>query len=653
MSAPASPPLNTPLLYGLLSSVLMVVAPHAIHLPGWEIALCAALLVWRFHLTVSGHPLPGRLLLTALTLAGAGCILGQYHTLFGRDAGVALLMLLASFKLLELNTRRDAVATLLLACFVIITNFLYTQSLAIGLYMLATLLVIVTTWIQLYAPGCAFRPRLRIAATLLAQAIPLMLVLFVLFPRVQGPLWGLPNDAFARSGLDDRMSPGSMGRLALSDEVAFRVVYQGAPPRRDQMYWRGPVLWHFDGQTWTAGRALDAVQPTFADIGQPVEYTVTLEPNNKPWLFVLDMPDRISTAATMHEDFQVFSAAPVNARLRYEARSQLAFRANLEESHRQLRRALQLPQGINPRTRQLAAEWRAASPDAAAVVRRALDYFNRQEFHYTLEPPPLTGPNGMDEFLFATRQGFCEHYAAAFVFLMRAAGVPARVVNGYQGGEYNAYGNYYIVRQSDAHAWAEVWLADKGWLRVDPTAAIAPERVERGLSAALPDNAALPFLARDPPQWLRELRLNLDSVTNRWNQWVIGYDSERQFAFLSRFGLDSLEWRQMAINILVALAALIGLFALFMLRRLIASRPDQTQAAWLRLCRKLARAGLPREPHEGPWDYALRVSAARPDLSASVQDLAARYITLRYAVARDPHARREFIRAVRRFSARP
>lgn len=658
MNAPdRQPPLPRALLHGLLLCVLMVVAPHAVHLPTWVVALCAALLLWRLHLNFSGQPLPGRGLLTALTLSAAGGILIEHHTLFGREAGVTLLMLLTAFKLLELSTRRDAVALLLLACFIIITNFLYSQSLAIGLYMAVTLLAIVAVWIQLNAPGCAWQARLKLAATLLAQAIPLTLVLFVLFPRVQGPLWGLPNDAFARSGLDDKMSPGSMGRLALSDEVAFRVSFQGSAPRRDQLYWRGPVLWQFDGLNWTVGKAASAIQPVLADADQPVQYSVTLEPHNKTWLFALDLPAQLSVPARIGDDFQLLSPTPVNARLRYEARSLLQYRANPTEAPAQLRRALQLPAGVNPRARQLAAEWRAAEwhaagPDAAAVVRRALEHFNRQEFRYTLEPPLLQGPNGMDEFLFATRQGFCEHYAAAFVFLMRAADIPARVVTGYQGGEYNAYGNYYIVRQSDAHAWAEVWLADAGWRRVDPTAAIAPERVERGLAAALPDNAALPFLARDPPQWLRGLRLNLDTLTNRWNQWVIGYDSERQFAFLSRFGLDALEWQQMAVNIMVALAALIGLYALVMLRRLIARRPDRTQAAWLHLCRKLARAGLPREAHEGPWDYALRVSAARPELAAALQDIAARYITLRYAIARDPHAPREFVRRVRRFSAR-
>jgi len=644
--------LSAQLIYSLLLSTLLVIAPHAIHLPLWVNALCAALLVWRGYLARSGQRLPGRWLLMTLSLAGMGGILVEYHTLFGREAGVAMLALLATFKLMELRTRRDAMALIYLACFLIITNFLYSQSLPTGLYMLATLLVIVTTWVHLHAPGSAFKPRLRIAAILLLQAVPLMLILFVLFPRVQGPLWGLPNDAFARSGLDDTMSPGSLGRLALSDAVAFRVNYQNTPPRRDQMYWRGPVLWHFDGRTWTAGQTAPGIAPQFSDTGQTLNYTVTLEAHNKPWLFALDVPDKLSIPASLTADFQLLNPTPVNARLRYEARSQLQYHANLHESPGQLQRALQLPRTLNPRARQLAASWRASNKDDLGVIRSALSHFNRQNFRYTLEPPPLPGRDGIDDFLFTTRQGFCEHYASALVFLMRAAGIPARVVTGYQGGEYNAYGNYYIVRQSDAHAWAEVWLANIGWQRVDPTAAIAPERVELGLSAALTDNAALPFLSRNPPQWLRGLRLDLDALSFQWNQMVIGYNNERQFALLSRLGMDSLSWQQLAINMMAGVGVLIALYALFMLRHLLARHTDKTQAAWLKVCQKLARAGLPRAPHEGPWDYATRVSAARPDLAPAIQDLAARYLTLRYGALQHKNAQREFIRRARKFGSR-
>ena len=641
--------MNKTLIYSLLLSILMVSAPHADHLPLWVSALCAALLSWRAYLTWSGNPLPKRWLLLAVTFASVGGILIDFHTLFGREVGVTLLILLTTLKFMELRSPRDAMVQVYLACFIIITNFFYSQSIPTALYMLATLLVIVTTWVHLHAQTTALKQRSRIAATLLLQAIPLTLVLFILFPRVQGPLWGLPQDAFASSGLDDKMAPGSLSRLSLSEEVAFRVSYAGQPPLRDQMYWRGPVLWEFDGRTWTPGRTTATVAPQFTETEQAIDYSVTLEPHNKTWLFALDMPDKISIPARLTYDFRIVQKELVKARLRYKARSFLSYHANLNEAERQILRALQLPPSLNPRAQQLAADWRAQAvaktegANDAAVVRAALAYFSQQNFQYTLEPPPL-GLHSVDEFLFETRQGFCEHYASSFVFLMRAAHIPARVVTGYQGGEFNTVGNYYIVRQSDAHAWAEVWLSSQGWVRIDPTAAIAPARVELGLSAAVTNNAPLPFMARNPPQWLRELRLNWDTLANQWNQWVLGYNTELQFAFLTRLGMESVTWQKMALNMTAGLGLLIALLALFMLRHLFKRKPDKVQAAWLKLCRRLAKAGLPRAAHEGAQDYATRIAAARPDLADAIRDLATRYGALRYGASQDEQVLQEFIR---------
>ena len=643
--------MNKALIYGLLLSILMVIAPHADHLPLWVSGLCAGLLLWRTYLAYSGKSLPKRWLLMLITFAGTGGIVLTFHTLFGREAGVTLLMLLATLKLMELRKARDAMVLIYLACFIIITNFFYSQSIPTALYLLATLIVIVTTWVHLQAQRIALKPRLRIAAVLLLQALPLTLILFILFPRVQGPLWGLPQDAYASSGLDDKMSPGSLSRLSLSEAVAFRVIYNDKIPRRDQMYWRGPVLWDFDGRTWTPGRTVLTVAPKFTELDQQINYIVTLEPHNKPWLFALDVPDKLSVPATLTYDFQVLNKEPVNARMRYAARSNLVYHANLEEAVRQLQRGLQLPKQFNPRAQQLAAEWRASSKDDADIVRTALAYFNKQGFVYTLEPP-LLGADTVDDFLFTTRQGFCEHYASAFVFLMRAANVPARVVTGYLGGEFNDVGNYYIVRQSDAHAWAEVWLAGQGWVRVDPTAAIAPDRVQRGLSAALSNNAALPFMERNPPQWMRDLRLNLDTLANQWNQWVLGYDAERQFAFLTRLGMESITWQKIALNMLAGIGLVIALFALFMLRHLYTRQPDKVQAAWLKLCRKLAQAGLPRAAHEGAQDYANRVAATRPELGVAIRDLAARYSALRYGMLHDKYAQDEFLQRARTLKIR-
>lgn len=642
--------MNKTLIYGLLLCIVMVIAPHAEHLPLWVSILCAGLLLWRAWLANRNKPLPKRWPLMLITVAATGGVVYNFHTVFGREAGVTLLVLLAALKLMELHKARDAMVLIYLSCFIIITNFFYSQSIPTALYLLATMVVIVTTWVHLQASGIALKPRLRIAAVLLLQALPLTLILFILFPRVPGPLWGLPQDAYASSGLDDRMSPGSLSRLSLSEAVAFRVTYNDKIPRRDQMYWRGPVLWNFDGRTWTPGRTALSAPPQFTELDQTLDYSVTLEPHNKAWLFALDVPDKLSIPATLTYDFQILNKEPVHARLRYAARSNLVYHANLQEDERQLQRGLQLPKQFNPRAQQLAAQWRADNPDDAAIVNTALAYFNQQGFAYTLEPP-LLGSNSVDEFLFTTKRGFCEHYASTFVFMMRAAKIPARVVTGYLGGEFNDTGNYYIVRQSDAHAWAEVWLRGKGWVRIDPTAAIAPDRVERGLSAAVADNAALPFMARNPPQWMRDLRFNLDTLANQWNQWVLGYDTERQFAFLTRLGMESITWQKMVLNMASGLGLAIALFALLMLRHLLARRPDKVQAAWHRLCKKMKRVGLARAAHEGAQDYADRIAAARPDLADAIRDLAARYSALRYGVPGDDQAQREFLQRAAAFKA--
>jgi transglutaminase-like putative cysteine protease len=621
------------LIYGLLACVLLISAPHADHLPLWVSSLSVLLLAWRGYLAYANKPLPPRWLLVAVL---AGIVLGilvDFHTLFGREAGVTLLILLAAMKLLEVRSARDATLVIYLACFVMITGFFYSQSLFSALFMVATLLAVVTTWVHLHSFTLSLRSRLRIAGILLLQAIPLTLILFVLFPRVQGPLWGLPQDAYASSGLDDKMSPGSVGHLALSDEVAFRVAFEGQPPGRGQMYWRGPVLWGFDGHTWTAGQEnIARIKPAQLDsLEKPVDYSVTLEPHNKTWLFALEMPTRFSVPASMAYDFQVKQKLPVTSRLRYSVHSQLDYRANAVEDPRQLRRALAIPRHLNLRAQQLAAAWRVQSADDEGVMRAALAYFNRENFYYTLSPPPL-GNNEIDDFIFETRKGFCEHYASSFVFLMRAAGIPARVVTGYQGGEYNALGKYFILRQSDAHAWAEVWLPGRGWLRVDPTAAIAPARIEHGMAAALSanDNASLPLLARTQISWLINLRFNLDVLTNQWNQWVLGYNPERQFAFLSRMGMEEITWQNMAFTLLGGMALLVGLFTLLMLRKLMTRNTDEAQRQYLKFCHKLAKKNIVRGVHEGPQDFAARAARLSPHRAEAINAITDCYVALRY-----------------------
>ncbi|MEJ1959437.1 MAG: transglutaminase domain-containing protein [Nitrosomonadales bacterium] len=341
----------------------------------------------------------------------------------------------------------------------------------------------------------------------------------------------------------------------------------------------------------------------------------------------------------------------MNSRLRYSAHSQLVYHANTNEDPRQLQHALAIPRNFNPRAQQLAAEWRAAAGSDDAVIRTALAYFRQEDFRYTLTPP-LLGVNEIDDFLFVTRKGFCEHFASSFVFLMRAAGIPARVVTGYQGGEYNDFGKYYIVRQSDAHAWAEVWLPSRGWVRIDPTAVIAPTRVEIGMAAALSDfdSASLPLMERKQWPWLVNFRFNLDALTNQWNQWVLGYNPERQFALLTRMGMEDITWQRMAFIMLGGLALLTGFFTLLMLRQLMAVKTGRRTALVPEILPQAGPKGHYARRARRPADFAARASQLNPQLAFAIDDITSRYIKMRYGNHFNADALQALRRAVATFT---
>jgi transglutaminase-like putative cysteine protease len=616
----------------LTVSLALVAAPHAERLATWVSLLAALLVVWRLYLARTRRELPHRAVLIVIVAAASAGVYLQYATLFGRDAGVALLVVMLTLKLLEMRTVRDAMLLIFLAYFLVITNFLYSQTIPTALYMLACVWFITAGMIGIHysrAPR-SVSPQLRTSGVLLAQATPLMLVLFVLFPRVQGPLWGMPTDSQrASSGLSDTMAPGSVSQLTLSDAVAFRVVFKGRVPELNRLYWRGPVLWDYDGRTWRAPRARYA-RPSYNTEFYPVDYTVTVEPHGKTWLFALDLPGRLPPRALATSDFQLISPEPVTARVRYDMTSFLDYRYGLNESDEVLKRNLALPPGYNPRTLELARRLRRQHGSDEAVMQAAFAMFRSEGYTYTLSPPGL-GDNSVDDFLFNTRSGFCEHYSSAFVVLMRAAGIPARVVTGYLGGETNPIGDYVIVRQADAHAWGEVWLRDRGWVRVDPTAAVSPARVEQGIGATAAASA-LPLFMHDNAV-LRRVRLTWDSMANSWNQWVLGYTPERQRALLSRAGLEDATWRTLAGLLLAATGLIVLVLALVTLRRLRVRVHDPVSRAYAAFCAKLARRGLARAPAEGPLTYGRRIARARPDLDAAVREFVALYVALRYGDA--------------------
>jgi len=645
-------PLGHRELIWLAAGFLLASVPHLSRMPVWisvlVIATAGARLVQlRMHGTR-----PRKWLLVLIAVGATAGILLQYRTLFGRDAGVSLLVVMLALKLLETRNQRDGMLLGFLGCFLLVTNFLHSQTIPTAAYMLgcAWLLVASLIGMQYTGPWPGWRQPVRRAGVLILQGVPLMLVLFLLFPRIQGPLWGLPQDAYAGlTGLSDNMSPGSLNNLILSDAIAFRAAFRSGIPAPKDLYWRGPVLWDYDGRTWTAPRIIQNTSDLPAG-DSPIEYTVTLEPHNKRWLFALEFPGVRPPRSVATRDMQLLSFTPVRTRIRYDMVSSAAGAYGADDDRALLMRSLRLPADTNPRTAAFAQELRRKFPDDRKLVAEVLTRFRNQNFVYTLSPP-LLGEHPVDEFLFETRRGFCEHYASAFTVLMRAAGIPARVVTGYLGGEVNPVGEYILVRQADAHAWTEIWLANIGWVRVDPTAAVSPARVERGIASALPRSDPLPMFVRGDFALLQQMRLTWDSVTYTWNQWVLGYTPDRQRRFLSQLGFSAATWQTLTFMLMVCtgIALLIG--AVLALRDLRRAHLDAIKAAYDRFCRKLARRGIQRGSAEGPRDFAQRAGRQRPEIAGAVAEITRLYIALRYGAESRPEQVKAFKNRVRGFDA--
>jgi transglutaminase-like putative cysteine protease len=611
----------------LSASLLLVTAPHALRAPWWLTLLALCLYGWRFHCALDRAPLPSRWLVLAFAFVGIFGVWLEYRTLFGRQSGVVLLMLFSGLKLLESRTHRDAAVAAFLGYFLIVTNFLYSQSIPTAGAMAAGLFAITTTLVGFSAPQRSAKANLRTAGLLLAHAVPAAVALFLFFPRVEGPLWGLPRDAYSgMTGLSETMSPGNLSELAQSDAIAFRAAFQGEPPPPALRYWRGPVLWDFDGRTWSGAEG-GLARFTPPQGAGSFRYSVVLEPHNRRWLFALESAARVPEQAHVTFDGQLYANSPVRNRVLYDMVSVTSPVPRVEEQPRRLERALHLPPGFNPRARALAQEWRTEVRSDAELLAHAIAFLQQGRYVYTLDPP-LLGANSVDEFLFDTREGFCEHFSSAFTFLMRAAGVPARVVTGYQGGELNGVDRILTVRQSDAHAWSEVYLRGRGWVRVDPTAAAMPTRVQSGLVRALPQNAHLPLMMRPEMEWLRHARAQWEALAHRWNVWVLAYNPERQRELMLSLGMRSADWRGMTATLFTVLGVLtLGLLA-WSLRHI--ARPDPVQKAWQTFCGKLAARGIERARHEGPRDYSARAARALPGSRRAILRIASLYISLRY-----------------------
>jgi transglutaminase-like putative cysteine protease len=648
-----------------LGVIACTIAPHLLHLPAWCTVMTLAVLAWRARLALTGGALPGRWTVTALLVLSAGLTLWVERTIVGKEAGVTMLVVLMALKTLELRARRDALVVFFLGFFLVLTHFLYSQTLPTGLWMLLALWGLLTALVLAHMP--VGRPPLARAGVVAARAtlwgIPLMVLLFLLFPRI-GPLWGLPQDAAGRTGLSGTLRLGGVAEVANDDSIAFRVRFFGAVPRPEQMYFRGPVLSTFDGREWTRLRpSVPAAQRPRSELqlqGAPLRYEMTLEPSRLPLLPLLEItPDRAEAApllpgwlATLRPDAQWQLDRPLDDRVRIEATAWLEHRHGPLQAVPGLQDLLRLPPGSSPRTVAWAAAQRdrpeLAEADARALATAVLQHIRSGEYGYTLEPGPY-GAQAIDEFWFDRKLGFCEHFAAAFVVVMRAMGVPARIVTGYQGTDPAPQDDYWIVRQSNAHAWAEIWQAGEGWIRVDPTAAVATDRVQGSRSLRPPPGLVAGAIAAVAPAFSFQLRALWEAANNHWNQWVLNYSRGRQFDLLRSLGFTTPGWQDLA-RLLVGLLgtlALAGAVWAWWDRR----RQDPWQRLHTRVQQKLAALGVEVAAHDPLHTRAASVRAAlgsRGEALAAALDSLARW---RYAPGppATPSARwwREFRRLAR------
>ncbi|MEJ8568382.1 transglutaminase TgpA family protein [Elongatibacter sediminis] len=641
----------------LWSTTTLAVAllPQLQRMPLGVALVCLAPLVWRYAYDVY-HWKPLRPMVrygaTALSLVALAVSFGG---LFGRRASVSLLAAMLALKLLECHRIRDARIVVSFSFFLCATQFLFSQNILMPVYGGAVLVVglIALTHLQrqeAFGPAAApdvrapIRAELGFSLRLLALALPVCLVFFLLFPRWGSPLWGVPETTLdAKSGLSDSMSPGSIEDLFLDDSPAFRVEFEGAIPAQSELYWRGPVFWHYDGNTWSSsfyGRSIEAAtRPPENDA--PWRYSVQLEPNERKWLFALDYPTFTPEETRLTMDYQLVRRQPVIQLTQYEMASNPDFVDSPELAATLRSMAVELPAKRNPRTRELVRRWQAEGGGTGALIRRILAHFNEQPFRYRLNAPTL-GRDAVDDFLFETRVGYCEHYASAFAVMMRMAGVPARIVTGYQGGWYSDIGDYLLVRQSDAHAWVELWLPESGWTRFDPTAAVSPSRVERGsLDALSAPRHMLDF------GWVREMRNSVDLLNQRWNNWVIEFGSERQSRLFEGLGIDHMHPRELVTVLFGLLLLLSALLLPLALRTRGPNRRDPLQQSWQRFLKRLRKAGCVYPPSAGAMELASDAAVRLPDAAQHIQRIADLYTRYRYSP--QPPRLDEIRRAVRQF----
>ena len=631
--------LALPAYHWVLIAQIAVVLPHAAHLPIWLIGFAAISIIAQLPRLKSRLKKLSHLKRVYQSMQMLGFLLGlvglwlTYNTAFGLDMGVAFLVLCLASKLWELYKRRDAYVVLNLSLFVLAALFLMDQGLITTLEVIVGAVIVLLAFIALNDDSNDDGDgRLRTLGVLGIGALPLLVVLFLFFPRLP-PLWSVQlSGQQATTGVSDSMSPGDFANLGQSTELAFRVEFGDERPPQQQLYWRGLVFSDFDGVTWrpsnqvsqwsTRSQTPTWIQNAFATVPEqvqatPTRYQIILEPTQQNWLFGLDYPFSQQPDINITSNFTLSKDQPVTQQLRYDVLQFAPMRIDpiLTDASRRLN--LALPAEGNPQARALAQQLFVQSGSDPVRYMAAIErWINQTEFRYTLSPPRLN-TDRIDEFLFQTKAGFCEHYSSSFTFMMRAAGVPARVIAGYQGGEPSRNGNVWEVRQMDAHAWTEVWLEGQGWVRVDPTSFVAPERVEQGMNAMTEQQGAAMFgsgasaqISYQQYQMLQTLRRLSDQASYYWQKDVVGYDQDKQAdSLLKWFNISSIMQQiiWLAASAVIIMATLV--FIIWQRRR---KRWHPADLPLAQLSKHIGKRDklLAREDHEGQLAWLERLASA-------------------------------------------
>ncbi|MCU7940784.1 MAG: DUF3488 and transglutaminase-like domain-containing protein [gamma proteobacterium symbiont of Bathyaustriella thionipta] len=653
--------------------IFIILLPHLITISPFISLYIVTILLWFTLHTLGIISLPGRLLRFSLVVIALFILMMNYGILFSQKASLSLLSIMVCLKLLEIHNeldRRNIFLILFLGYFVLITHFLHSQDIILSIFVFLNSIILtlmLSSFNRKPQSALPFKDNIRLITHLFVKALPIAIILFLFFPRIPGPLWSLPEDGQSSStGLSDTMYPGSVSELVDSDEIAFRIDFNGTIPSADKLYWRGPVLSETDGFLWSQKKP-EPLRKSFPEVVQntsdPLSYTITMEPHQKKWLFALEMPTNTQGDTIegfyLSTDFQLLNKYNIHQLTQYDVTSATQFFLN-QVTEDELKAALKFPSSSNPETYQLGKQWQATYNDPRQIVLTGLNYFKNNPFYYTKKPEVMLD-NPSDQFLFDELRGFCEHYASSFVLLMRSAGVPARVVTGYQGIEKNDVGNYYIVRQSNAHAWAEVWLEDDGWLRVDPTTMIPANRIEADIfqtnlerlnfsSLNFPD---LPNLSAQQKttfyNFYKQLKQSIDNIKHSWNNWILGYDKSKQGLLLKLMGLNT-HWQTL---IFLLLAAMISLVVIIQLVNIYQQhrKTDKVYHHYLKFINKLNRAGMSLQISEGPEAVKQKAIIQFPQQRLLIQNIINHYIQIRYGSLEDLNLIKKFIKEVQHYQA--